>query len=121
VPAPRDIVTLAAAAAAASDMGGPGADDGMFTVCPRVADVEADELLAVLGVPFARFMGVELALFVGAMLAGDGSMGGVGCEPGTDWPAECSDGLSTSAAAAAARALHSVTIFSMSGSRAFAI
>jgi hypothetical protein len=38
---------------------------------------EETEVLLVLGVPLARLAGVELAL-VGAMLDGEGSIGGVG-------------------------------------------
>jgi hypothetical protein len=65
-------VTLAAAAAAASDIGGAFAEDGKLDACPRMAGADEDEPPAVPGL-----MGVELALFAGAMLAGDGSMGGV--------------------------------------------
>jgi hypothetical protein len=40
------------------------------------------------GVPLALlFMGVEFALLAGAMLAGEGSIGGVGCELRDSWPA----------------------------------
>jgi len=65
--------------------------------CTCVVEPEAEELVVVLGVPLARPIGVELAL-VGAMLAGEGSIGGVGWEVSV--PEGPVDALSSAAAAA---------------------
>ena len=43
----------------------------------RTGAVEADVSLAAVGVPDGRLVGVELALLVATILAGDGSIGGV--------------------------------------------
>ena len=47
----------------------------------RTGTVDADVSLAAVGVPDGRLVGVELALLVATILAGEGSIGGV------DWAA----------------------------------
>ena len=87
----------------------------------RAADVdEVDaERLVVLGVSPARLVGVELALFAGAMLAGDGSIGGVACDFSASSPVlDPAGGFSSaSAAAAAIELLHLLINLSISPSR----
>jgi hypothetical protein len=99
-------------AAATPDSGAEDEEDGRRLDggdCACELEPETEELVAVLGVPFARPMGVELAL-VGAMLAGEGSIGGVGWDDND--PEGPVDAFSS--AAAAAMLLHCVNNLSTS-------
>lgn len=81
-----------------------------------VDDAEAERPAVRFGVPSALLAGVELALLAEAMLAGDGSIGGVRCGP-LDPEVDCCSAAAT--AAAAMPVLASLAILSIARSSCF--
>jgi hypothetical protein len=99
-------------------MGIDGPGSGGIGRAADVDEVDAERLI-VSGLSPVRLVGVELALFPGAMLAGDGSIGGVACDLGANIPTVDPAGgfCSASAAAVAIELLHLTISLSISPSR----